>query len=197
MGVKLDRTELPSNRRTCSRYSVGGPRGTIGFGSWCSLFVTALSVGFLDPIGALPLMSLLPASPDDICFCKVESAAFTGSAVFLGICSIDGCFAIAVSLACFADFLALDGASGWGWAAAGTGVLLVEAVGVSFSCSCCVGLGVCSFSKAAISRLRKLSFEISGPMYSFSVPFLGAKSANQRRLHQILNALDKDHSREL
>ena len=154
----------------------------MGFGSWSSLFATALSVGFLDPIGALPLMSLLLASLGDNCFCKVEPADFAGSAALLGICSIGCRFFVAVSPACFADLLALDGASGWGWGATGTGVLLVEAVGVSFPCSWCVGPGVCSFSKAAINRVRKSSFEISGPMYSFSVPFLGAKSANQRRI---------------
>jgi hypothetical protein len=172
----------------------------MGFGSCCSLFATALSVGFLDPIGALPLMSLLLAPLDDNCFCKVEPAAFTGCAVFLDIFSIGGCFFIAVSLACFADLLALDGASGWGWGATGTGVLLVEAVGVSFPCSGCVGLGVCSFSKAAINRLRKSSFEISGPMYSFSVPFLEQSQQTKTELPtgiQRLNALDKNNSREL
>lgn len=56
--------------------------------------------------------------------------------------------------------------------------------------------GDVSLSKAAINRLRKSSFEISGPMYSFRVPFLHNISHPSMNIEP-LHVLNQDNSREL
>jgi hypothetical protein len=65
----------------------------------------------------------------------------------------------------------------WAWGVVGTGDVLAEVAGAKLACVCKAGVGALSSSRASIKLLRKSSFETSGAMYAFSVPFLGRISS--------------------